>query len=66
MQHQLPAIDFRSEAEVRSQAEHRRTEEVAGLLKAFFASWTPRLRQSGRRSLDAVQQAHRPVATGGP
>jgi hypothetical protein len=64
MQHQLPTIDFKSEAEVRSQAEHRRTEEVAELLKAFFASWTPRLRQSARPILEGVQQAHRPVAAG--
>ena len=66
MQHQLPTIDFTSEAEVRSQAEHRRTEEVAGLLKTFFAGWKPRLRQSTRPILEAVQQAHRPVAAGRP
>lgn len=48
MQRELPTIDFTSEAEVRSKAESRRTEEVAGLLKAFFAWWRPRLRQSGR------------------
>jgi len=71
MQHELPTIDFTSEAEVRSKAESRRTEEVAGLLKAFFAWWTPRprqwtrrLRQSGRPIFEAVQVSHRPVTAG--
>jgi len=78
MQRELPTIDFKSEAEVRSTAESRRTEEVAGLLKAFFAWWTPRPRQwisrprqwtsgpqqSGRPILEAVQIAHRRVPAG--
>jgi hypothetical protein len=71
MQRELPIIDFASEADVRSRAESRRTEEVAGLLKAFFAWWMPRprrwtlsLRQSGRPILEAVQPAHRPTAAG--
>ena len=71
MQHELPTIDFASEAEVRSGAEARRTEEVANLLKLFFASWKPRLRQwrrrlrqSGRPIFEAVRQAHRPAAAG--
>jgi hypothetical protein len=71
MQRELPTIDFTSEAEVRSKAEFRRTEEVASLLKDFFASWTPtprrwtsRLHQSGRPILEAVREAHRPAAAG--
>ena len=78
MQRQLPTIDFTSEAEVRSRAEYRRTEEVANLLNEFFASWTPglrqwisslrqwmpRLRQSGRPILEAVRETHRPAAAG--
>jgi hypothetical protein len=64
MQRKLPTIDFTSEAEVRSKAEFRRTEEVTLLLKDFFASWTPRLRSSGRPILDAVREALRPVAAG--
>jgi hypothetical protein len=71
MQRELPIIDFASEAEVRSKAESRRTEEVAGLLKDFFAWWMPRprlwtssLRRSGRPILEAVQPAHRPAAAG--
>jgi hypothetical protein len=71
MQRELPTIDFKSEAEVRAKAESRRTEEVAGLLKAFFAWWTPRprqwtpgLHQSGRPILETVQISHRPVTAG--
>jgi hypothetical protein len=64
MQHQLPNIDFTGEAEVRAKAESRRTEEVASLLKAFFAWWTPRLSQSGRPILEVVQQRHRPAVAG--
>ena len=71
MQRELPTIDFTSEAEVRSKAECRRTEEVTGLLKAFFARWRPRrrqltpgLRQSGRPIFEAVRQTPWPVATG--
>ena len=71
MQRELPTIDFTGEAEVRSKAEYRRTEEVTNLLKDFFAWWTPRLRQwarrlrqSGRRILEAVRDAHRPAAAG--
>ena len=64
MQRELPIIDFTSEAEVRSKAESRRTEEVSDLLKAFFAGWTLKLRRSGHPILEAVQQAHRPAAAG--
>ena len=72
MQRELPNIDFTSEAEVRAKAEARRTEEVADLLKVFFAWWTPtprqwkpELGQSRRPVLEAVQQTHRlPVVAG--
>jgi hypothetical protein len=70
MQRELPTIDFKSEAEVRSTADSRRTEEVAGLLKALFAWWTPRLQwtpglhRSGRPILEAVQISQRPVTAG--
>ena len=71
MQRELPSIDFANEAEVRSKAESRRTEEVAGLLKDFFVWWTPsprrwaiRLRRSGRSLLDITQWTHRPAAVG--
>ena len=64
MQRELPAIDFTPEAEVRSKAEKPRTEEVAGLVRLFFAWWMPRLRQPGRPMIEAVRQAHHPVAAG--
>lgn len=71
MQRELPTINFTGEAEVRSKAESRRTEEVAGLLKAVFAWLTPRPRQwmsglhpSGRPILETVQISHRPVPAG--
>jgi hypothetical protein len=66
MRHELPTIDFTSAAEVRAKAESRRTEDVAGLLKACFAGWTPRLHPSGHPLLVAVQQAQRPVAAARP
>ncbi|SHN81335.1 hypothetical protein [Bradyrhizobium erythrophlei] len=66
MQRELPTINFTSEAEVRSKAESRRTEEVANLLKDFFAGWTPRLRRTLRlrRILEAVRETQRPAAAG--
>jgi hypothetical protein len=47
MQRELPLIHFATQAEVRSQAEYRRSEELAELLTAFFGRWTAKLR--GRR-----------------
>ena len=64
MQRELPTINFTSEAEVRSKAESRRAEEVANLLKDFFAGWTPRLRLSGRPILEVVRETQRPAAAG--
>jgi hypothetical protein len=71
MQRELPTIEFSSEAEVRSKADRRRTEEVTNLLKDFFAWWTPRprqwtsrLRQPGRPILEAVREAPHPATTG--
>jgi hypothetical protein len=64
MQRELPTINFTSEAEVRSRAECRRTEEVTHLLKDFFALWMPRVRQSGRPILEAVRETPRPATAG--
>jgi hypothetical protein len=71
MQRESPTLDFKSEGEVRAKAESRRTEEAAGLLKAFFAWWTPgprqwasRLPQSAQPIFGAVQISHRPVRAG--
>jgi hypothetical protein len=43
MQRDFPIIDFTSQAEVRAQAEHRRTEEMTGLVKLLFSRWSARL-----------------------
>jgi hypothetical protein len=65
MQRELPSIiDFTPEAEVRSKAEHRRTEEVSRLLKLLFERWRNRLRQSKRPVFDAVQPSHWPATAG--
>jgi hypothetical protein len=76
MQREFRTIDFTTQAEVRAQAESRRTEEVAALLKALFAWWTPRLRQwtlrqwtpgprrSRRPIFGGVGFSHRPVTAG--
>jgi hypothetical protein len=62
MQRELPTIDFTSEAEVRSKAESRRTEEVANLLKDFFAGWTPGLRKTSRlRQTSRFRRSGRPI-----
>ena len=45
MQHEFPTIDFECQAEVRSRAEHRRTEEIAGLLRTVFAELVTRFRR---------------------
>ncbi len=56
MQRELPVIDFTSQSEVRSKAEHRRTEEITGLLKLLFEGWTARL-QRKQSVFNAVQYA---------
>jgi hypothetical protein len=63
MQHQLPAIDFTSQAEVRSQAEHRRTEEITGLLKLFFGRWGARFRLK-QPTFNEVRYAQMSTAVG--
>ena len=47
MQRELPKIDFVTQAEVRSKAEHRRAEEIAGLLRLMFGRWTTRFQRRG-------------------
>lgn len=67
MQHELPLIDFTTQAEVRSQAEYRRSEELAELLKAFFARWTAKFRGRKPVVLGAaryVQAGNRRLAAG--
>ncbi|HZR74197.1 hypothetical protein [Bradyrhizobium sp.] len=67
MQRELPLIHFTTQAEVRSQAEYRRTEELAELLKVFFVRWTAKLR--GRKPIvlgtaQYAQAGHRRLAPG--
>lgn len=64
MQRELPAINFTSQAEVRTQAEYRRTEEIAGLLRGFFGRWTTKFR--GRKPIifNATQYARMNAGAG--
>ena len=62
MQREFPSIDFATQAEVRLEAEHRRTEEVAGLVKSLFGEWLAKIRQFERPVLRPVP--HRPAAGG--
>jgi len=64
MQRELPVIDFSTQAEVRLEAEHRRTEEVSGLLRGWFGEWLAKLRQFARPVLQAVQHSRQRVASG--
>ena len=65
MQRELPLIHFTAQAEVRSQAEYRRSEELAELLKASFVRWTAKLR--GRRPVvfGTVRYAQMPAGVRG-
>jgi hypothetical protein len=64
MQRELPIIDFSTQAEVRLDAEHRRTEEVSGLLRSWFGEWLARFRQFERPVLQGVAHSHQRL-TGG-
>ena len=57
MQRELPTIDFSTQAEVRQEAERRRTEEVSGLLKSWFGDWLAKFRQFERPVLQAVRKS---------
>jgi hypothetical protein len=57
MQRELPLIDFSTQAEVRLEAEHRRTEEVSGLLRIWFGEWLAKFRQFERPVLHAVRKS---------
>jgi hypothetical protein len=64
MQREMPHIDFSTQAEVRLEAECRRTEEVSGLLRDLFGWWSAKLRRFERPVLQAVHRSGQPV-TGG-
>lgn len=55
MQHELPTINFVAEAEVRSKAEHRRTEEIMELLRPALNRWAAKLHRRKLAILHAVQ-----------
>lgn len=57
MQRESSSINFTTQAEVRSQAESRRTEEISGLIRALFDGWTTRLRGHKPVILSTVQYA---------
>jgi hypothetical protein len=59
----LPSIDFKSQAEVRSQAELRRTEEITGLLKLFFGRWSAKVHRKPA-IFNAVRYAQMSAAVG--
>lgn len=65
MQRELPLIHFTTQAEVRSQAEYRRGEELAELLKAFFGRWTAKRRGSRPAIFGTVQYAQMPAGVRG-
>ena len=64
MQREFPSIDFATQAEARLEAEHRRTEEVSGLLLDLFGQWLARFRQIERPVLPAVPHSHRTAKAG--
>jgi hypothetical protein len=62
MQHELPTINFVAEAEVRSKAEHRRTEEIMELLRPILNRWAAKFHRRKLAILHAVQYI--PAAAG--
>jgi hypothetical protein len=64
MQRELPTIDFSTQAEVRLNAEHRRTEEVSGLLRSWFGEWLAKFRQFERPIWHAAQHSRQRMAGG--
>ena len=62
MQSEFPSIDFADQAEVRLKAEHRRTEEITGLLRALYQHWAASFRQSKPSIFAAV--SHSPARAG--
>ena len=64
MQPELLPIAFVSEAEVRSNAESRRTEEISGLLRSVFQGWAARFRQSEPLIFSAVSHSRKTARVG--
>ena len=55
MQRELPKIDFISEAEVRTTAEHRRAEELSALLRPVLARWSALFQRRKTTAFSAAQ-----------
>jgi len=64
MQRELPAINFTTQAEVRSQAEYRRSEEIGGLLSGFFGRWTAKFHSRKPVNFSAINYAQLPAGAG--
>jgi hypothetical protein len=64
MQREFPSIDFATQAEARLEAEHRRTEEVTGLLRGLFGEWLAKFRRLERPVLQTVPHSHRTAKAG--
>ena len=64
MQREFPPIDFSTQAEVRLEAEHRRTEEVSGLLRDLFGEWLAKFRRFERPVLQIVRHSRQSAAGG--
>ncbi len=63
MQRELPTIDFKSQAEVRTNAEHRRAEELAALLRPVLARWSAMFQRRNATIFSTVQYVHVPAGT---
>jgi hypothetical protein len=55
MQRELPKIDFTSQAEVRTNAEHRRAEELSALMRPVLARWSALFQRRKTRAFSPVQ-----------
>ena len=58
MQRELPTINFTTQAEVRSEAEHRRTEEIMELLRPILKRWIAGFHHRRHTIFNAVQYVH--------
>jgi hypothetical protein len=64
MQPEFPKIDFKSQAEVWSNADHRRAEEISGWLKLAFGSWMTSLNRRRQSIFEITQYATASARTG--
>jgi len=64
MQPELPKFDFASQAEIWSEAEYRRSEEISGWVKQFFRGWAAMLGRRWQSISDVAQYAAASARTG--